>query len=404
MALGLITEYNPFHFGHLYHLKKSKKITGSQDTIVVMSGNFTQRGEVAIFDKYLRTKMALQNGADIVIELPTLYSTSSAEFFARESINILNKSGIVDCVCFGSESGNIEKLKKVSSFFVNEKKGLNTEYKIILNKYLKDGLSYPTARNKSYKHFFEDDIILNSPNNILGIEYLKAIEEQNSPIKAFTIDRIKSNYNSKKIEGVITSATSIRNALHNSNMENLSRCMPNQSLIKDTPFAQYNKLSPIFHYIINKSSNSEISSILDVTEGLENRIVNISNDNYLLSDIIKEVKSKRFTLTKIQRAILHIILNIKKDYFKYYNNLGGVPYIRVLGFNKNKDYLLKNLIKKSELPVVTNLKKAHSLLNDDAYNLLIREVQNTDIYNLTIDKYKKNYEFSQPLVIQSFNS
>ncbi len=402
MALGLITEYNPFHYGHLYHLNKSKKITESKDTIVVMSGNFVQRGETAIFDKYTRTQMAISSGVDMVIELPTLYSTSSAEFFARESINILQQSGVVDSVSFGSECGNINELQKISSFFVNEKLGLNKEYKKILKMYLKEGITYPSARNKAFAHFFDNNEILLSPNNILAIEYLKAIEELSSSIKAFTINRIKSDYNSKDIEGIITSATSIRNELSKSNYKDIKNSMPtdNFDLIKNINYSDYNKLSSIFHYMIKTKSTDELSNILDVTEGLENRIINTTNENFLLSDIIKNTKTKRFTLTKIQRAILHIILNITKDYFNYYNTLGGVQYIRVLGFNKNKSYLLKELSKKSSLPVITNLKNAKSLLNTNSYNLLLDEIKYTDIYNLTNNIYKKNYEFNQPLIIK----
>ncbi len=399
MALGLITEYNPFHYGHLHHLNKSKKITNNKDTIVVMSGNFTQRGEPAIYDKYLRTNMALQNGVDMVIELPTLYSTSSAEFFARETINILNKCGIVDSVCFGSECGNISELKKISSFFVEEKKGMNPDYKNVLNKYLKEGINYPTARNRAYEYFFGNNEILSSPNNILGIEYLKALEEQNSSINPFTINRIKSDYNSTEIEGIITSATSIRNSLHKNNISELKKCMPNANLINNVTFSDYNKLSTVFHYIVHNLESNELGNILDITEGLENRIVNIANETFLLSNIINKVKTKRFTLTKIQRAILHIILNIQKSTFEYYNQLGGTPYVRVLGFNKEKQYLLKQLTQKSELPVITNLKNAKNILNNDAYNLLCSEIKYTDIYNLTVNKYKKNYELSQSLVI-----
>ncbi len=402
MTLGLITEYNPFHYGHLYHLNKSKKITENKDTVIVMSGNFVQRGEPAIFDKYTRTKMAIDNGADMVIELPTIYSTSSAEFFARESINLLNQSGIVNAISFGSECGKTDELKKISSFFVQEKKGLQPEYKTILNNFLKEGINYPTARNKAYNYLFGENNFLSSPNNILGIEYLKAIEELSSSIIPYTIDRIKSNYNSEKIEGTITSATSIRKELIKGNYENLKNNMPtnNFELIKNIPYSNYDNLSSIFHFILKTKTKEEISNILDISEGLENRILNISDNTFLLSDIFKNTKTKRFTLTRIQRAILHIILNINKDYFNYYNNIGGVQYVRVLGFNKNKPHLLKELTKKSSLPVITNLKNANSILNNDAYRLLLDEIKYTDIYNLTRNEYKKNYELSKSLIMK----
>ncbi len=402
MALGLIVEYNPFHYGHLYHLNKSKKTTQNKDVIVVMSGNFVQRGLPAIFDKYTRTKMALLNGADIVIELPTLYSTSSAEFFAKESINILNQTGIVNAVSFGSECGSIQDMKKVSSFLLSEKNNKNTEYANILNKYLKEGLSYPDARNKACSHFISNDNILKSPNNILGIEYLKALEHFSSKIEPYTITRIKSDYNSEEIEGVITSATSIRNELFNNNYNNILQSVPTTSLdlIKSSSkISNYDNLSDIFHYILKTKNIDEIKNILDITEGLENRIISQADNNYLLSDIIKNVKTKRYTLTKIQRAILHILLNIDKDYFDYYNNLNGVQYIRVLGFKKDKSHILKDLSEKSTLPVILNLKNAKSILSDDALAMLNDEIKFTDIYNLTINKHIKNYEYKMPLVI-----
>ncbi len=398
--VGIIAEYNPFHLGHLYHLQQSKLITNSDNVIVVMSGNFTQRGLPTIFDKNIRVSNALKNGVDLVLELPVPFATSSAEYFARESVNILNSSNIVDYLSFGSENGDLSHLSRIASFFNNEKLHGNNKYSTLLNKYLNKGLSFPKARNLAYNDYFDcDDLVLNNPNNILGIEYLKALETFNSNIKPITIKRLLSNYHSNDIEGSITSATSIRNEIYNNNFNSVINCLPTSSIssieniINNKNLPLYNNLSPILHYILCSTSKENLLNISNMKEPLLNRLIEVSNDNFNIDDLLFNLKAKNFNLTSLQRTLLHLILNIKKDEFT------TSKYIRVLGFNRNKSFLLNDLINKSSLPVVTNLKNAHTILDSNAMDLLNKEIQSTDIYNLCKpNSTRKNFEYTSPLI------
>ena len=212
-VLGIISEYNPFHNGHLYHLENSKKITGCDYSIAIMSGNFTQRGSTSVVNKWEKTKMALSNGIDLVIELPVLYSISSSENFADGAIKILNSLGIVDCVSFGSETADINVLNTIADVLYSEP----NEYKNILSHELKKGLSFPKARENALLMYINDirnySGVLSSPNNILAIEYLKALKKYKSTIKPFCIKRFESDYNSNNFSNNIASATAIRNLI-----------------------------------------------------------------------------------------------------------------------------------------------------------------------------------------------
>ncbi|WP_317368695.1 nucleotidyltransferase family protein, partial [uncultured Tyzzerella sp.] len=254
--LGIITEYNPFHNGHKLHIEKSKQKTNSKYCIVVMSGNFSQRGEPAIFDKYLRTKMALLNGADIVLELPLIFATASAELFSLGAIDILDKTGIVNNICFGSEEGNLENFLEISNILSNEP----VKFKQLLSEFLNDGLSFPKARLKALETFLNKPLdFLNKPNNILSIEYLKAIKKLNSNIVPKTILRENSSFHSNSIEGNIASATAIRQAFFKDNIHNIKNVIPDncfnliESIPKDT-IPNINNYTDILKYIL-KTSN-----------------------------------------------------------------------------------------------------------------------------------------------------
>ena len=228
-VLGIIAEYNPFHNGHLYHLEQSKKLTGADYTIAIISGNFTQRGSTSLIDKWSKTKMALLNGVDLVIELPVLYAISSAENFACGAIKILNSLNIVNYLSFGSETSNIDILNKFADVLYNEPK----EYQNLLSHELKKGLSFPKARENALLMYINDIRnsvnILSSPNNILGIEYLKALKKYNSPIQPITISRLESDYNSTSFSNNIASATAIRNLVNNKSFDIINNLLPASS-------------------------------------------------------------------------------------------------------------------------------------------------------------------------------
>lgn len=394
--LGIITEYNPFHNGHKLHIEKSKEKTNSKYCIVVMSGNFSQRGEPTIFDKYLRTKMALLNGADIVLELPLIFATASAELFSLGAIDILDKTGIVTNICFGSEEGSLEKFLEVSNILSNE----TLEFKQHLYKFLDNGLSFPRARLNALEKTLNKPLgFLNEPNNILSIEYLKAINKLNSTIIAKTIKREKAHFNSNNINGNIASATAIRQAFFKNNIDSIKNVIPNNCFKLIQNISQNNipiidNYTSILKYLLKVSNIENIKQIADVTEGIENKILDNTNVDSI-TELINNVKSKRYTYTKLQRTILHILLNITKDDQQYLKeNLN--PYIRVLGFKKSSSHLLKELTINAKVPVITNLKNAKKQIDKNAMYYLNKEVMSTDIYYLSKNK---NEEYRQPLVI-----
>ncbi len=389
-VLGIVAEYNPFHNGHLQHLELSKKITNSKYTIAVMNGNFTERGETAIVDKWSRTKMALLNGIDLVIELPLIYSISSAENFAFGSIKILDSLNIVDTISFGAEYSNIPLFYKVSEILVNEPE----KYKKILNIELNKGLSYPKARETALLSFLGNDKkyidILSNPNNILAIEYIKALKKLHSSIIPYSIKR-SSDYSDKCIHGNIASGSAIRYALKNNNLAILSKVMPESSYsilkenIKDNRLVDISKFDKLILYKLRNMSLAEIANLPDVNEGLENLIKKASLTCSTIPELIKMIKSKRYTITRIQRILLYILLDITKDNMEFSKKIS--PYIRVLGFNSNGQNLLSKISKSNpNLPIITSVKKFEDkCTNTYLKDLLYKDILATNIYTLGYD-------------------
>ncbi len=401
--VGLVTEYNPFHNGHLYHLLKSKEITGSC-AVAVMSGNFVQRGEPAIVDKFLRTQMALENGVDIVLELPVFFATANAEFFARGAIKTLMGSNTVDSVCFGSECGDLSVIEKLADFFCNKGQAYEAE----LKEELSEGVSFPRARQQALEKFLRPEEIdcLSQPNNILAVEYLKALRQSGSWIVPFTVPRLKSSHNALSLEGSFSSSTAVRAVMRNKGSlptESLPPTTINilsaqgfrndqgiseDNLVSSGNMASLNELSEIFHYIVDRSSPKYLASLSEVSEGLENRIIRAAKEAFLLSDILALLKTKRYTYARLQRIALHIILGItKKDYFFY--GCKGPLYIRVLGFRKESENELRRLCKNSTLPVITNVKHANRLSHGAQY-MLEKDLQASDMYYLATGLKKRS--------------
>ena len=228
-VLGIIGEYNPFHNGHLYHLEQSKRMTGANYTVAIMSGNFTERGSTALINKWSRTEIALNNGIDLVIELPVLYATSSAEGFAEGAIKILNSLKVVDYISFGAETSNIDILQEIANILYAEPKN----YKALLAQELNKGLSFPKSRENALMLYLNNEKysnIISSPNNILGIEYIKALKKLKSNIKPISIARFEAGYNDTSYTGNIASATAIRNIVKNGGFDILKRLLPDSSL------------------------------------------------------------------------------------------------------------------------------------------------------------------------------
>lgn len=398
-VLGIIAEYNPFHNGHLYHLKESKKATGAEYTVAIISGNFTQRGSTSIIDKWKKTEMALQNGVDLIIELPVLYSISSSENFAEGSIKILNSLGIINFLSFGSETSDIKILNNFANILYDEPK----EYKKILSNYLDTGLSFPKARENALLEYiknFEDvntnfdnyQNILSSPNNILGIEYLKALKKYKSSIKPVCIKRSIADYNSSdiSINTSIASATAIRELIKNKNFNTIKTVIPEKSysILADCinsgciiPDLNYFEKEII--YVLRKMSIKEIANLPDVSEGLEFLIKKAVNSCNTLTELLNTIKSKRYTITRLQRILLYALLDISKKDMKLSKEVDS-PYIRVLGFNDNGKKLISKIMDKNpNQPLITSVKKfVDNNSNTSLQTMLNKDIFATNVYSL----------------------
>jgi len=400
--LGLVTEYNPFHNGHLYHLNKSKEATGSTHTIAVMSGNFLQRGEPALIHKWARAEMAVRCGVDLVIELPTIYACATAEFFALGSVSLLNELNSVNSICFGSESGNLKYLNDIAHIIVKSPKDYNEKLKNFLN----EGKSFPASRSlaiiehlKSNNNLHENEIleiekIIKSPNNILAIEYLKALIRLDSPITPYTITRIKAGYHSLSLDESIASATAIREHINKYNsLDKIKSVMPeasfeilNNLFKEDLGPVSTNDLSQSIMAILRREDPSNLKRFFDVVEGLENKLHSCSLKSDSLEDLYTCVKSKRYTATRIQRICMHILLNLTKDMAVDYGQ-APPPYARILAFNNKGREILRLCDKQSNIPLINkvSLFKPESLIQQE---LLKLDIKATNIYSLFIKNKK----------------
>lgn len=396
-VLGLITEYNPFHNGHAYHLDASKKETGATHTVAVMSGHFLQRGEPAIFDKWTRAKMAVMAGVDLVLELPTAYSSQSAELFAYGSVLTLDSIRVVDSICFGSESGDISRLSAVASILENEP----SKFKVLLKEKLDSGLTFPRAREAALGLFLDcgttayglcanDALgILGSPNNILSIEYLKSLSRLGSSIKPATIRRIAADYNSTQISGSICSATAIRECLkQGSSLEAISSVVPpaSYSLMRSvaaaglTPVTENSLLELLSYAVISKSDT--LSSYCDIREGMDNKIKSEIRRAPSYDELLSSLKSKRYTMTAIKRMLMNILLGVKKADVEVFRRLSSVPYIRILAFNDKGAELLKKIKHSSEVTIINKVPRLDSIRDETARKMLQYDIDSTDIFNI----------------------
>ena len=401
-VLGIIAEYNPFHNGHLYHLETSKKLTDADYTVAIISGNFTQRGSTSIVDKWSKTKMALENGIDLVIELPVLYSISSAENFADGAIKILNSLGIVDYLSFGAETSDISILNNIANILCSE----HEEYKNLLSIELEKGLSFPKARENALLDYIkntDDNVsenkiidfekyskVLSSPNNILGIEYLKALKKYKSSIKPVCISRFKSEYNSSSFSENIASATAIRELIKNKNFDTIKNVIPleSYSILMDCINSgcvapDLNCFEKEIIFTLRKMSIEEIFNLPDVSEGLEFSIKKAANSCNNINEFLDIVKSKRYTITRLQRILLYALLGISKEDMQLSKKVEK-PYIRVLGFNDNGKKLVSEIATKNpELKLITSVKKfVDSNFNKNLQIIFAKDVLATDVYSL----------------------
>lgn len=368
--VGIIAEYNPFHNGHLYHLNKVKNMFPNSYLILVLIGNFTQRADISIINKWDKTKIALEYGFDLVVELPYNIATSSASIYALGAIKILDELNC-DYLVFGSETNDVEKFKEIAI-----KTSKNKIYQDKIKYFLDKGFNYPKSCSLALEHLFKDKI--DKPNDVLALEYVRSIINLKSKIKPISIKRT-NNYNDTNINDKITSASSIRKNI--SNKELIINTLPKKSydLINNINYDDF------FKYLKYEIlTNDNLNDILDVDEGIENKLKKeiISVDK--LKDLILKVKSKRYSYNRIKRMLLHILTKTKKDYDK------EVKYIRVLGMNLNGMKILKEAKKNSNLQIVTKFKKEY-------YKLFEDDIKASKLYSL-LTKYDVKRDFSKPII------
>ena len=376
-ATGIVVEYNPFHNGHKLHLLEAKK--NSELVIAVMSGNFLQRGEPGIYDKWTRAEMALENGVDIVVELPVFYANQSAEIFSFGAVDILEKLGI-ETLVFGSESKNLEKLLKIAEFQIEKKELLDEKVK----EYIKDGVSYPNAMNKVLKEHLGELGVLQS-NDILGLEYIKAIKKLKSSIKVNMIKREGVGYHDDKIVGDIASATLIREKIKNNKGKNVEELMPRESynlLGKPIFLEDYYEL--IRYEIINNFEN--LKNISDMEQGLENRIYKMAIKYRDFKEFYNNLMTKRYTNGRIQRILTHILLGVDRKIIE--RTKKGISYVKILGFSKQGAKYLKENKENFGIKLLSGLKNVSLILDEEERELLNFEIKCDRIYNI-INPYEE---------------
>lgn len=395
-AVGLVTEYNPFHNGHLYHLNKAMELTGADISVAVMSGDFVQRGEPAVLDKYVRASMALNSGVNLVVELPVNYAVSSAESFAVGALKVLDYIK-ADSIAFGSESGDIERLSKLAHILCDNEDALYKE----ISKYTANGISYAAARQKTVEKLTDKDTaaMLTSSNNILAVEYLKAIIKNNYAIKPYTIKRKGDSYNDTDIRSDYASATALR---ENLKADNISKYIPvkaglilssntNYIYPDDITEALFTRLLDILFasgydknvFIENVMKYSDVNkeiagrlykSAMDmITRTVPHGAGSKDNEAFSFGSLCEHIKTKEVPLSRIKRALIRITLGLDKKHMEKYTN---EPYIRVLGFDKKGQEYLSYIRKTVEVPLITKTADYKEMLLDD--------IHAANIYNMIV--------------------
>ena len=376
-VIGLIGEYNPIHLGHIYQINKIKEIYPNSIIILITNTTFTQRGEVSILNKWNKALLSLNNNIDLVVELPFVYATQSADIFAKGALYILNKLKI-DTLVFGSESNDIDKLINIAKIQLG-----NKEYDNIVKEYLSNGINYPTALSKALKDTL--NYTTNKPNDLLGISYIKEILRNNYNIKPVSIKRT-NNYHGKEINNSIANASLLRN-MYNSN-QNIDDYIP-----KNTTKYLYKNLTNESYYSYLKYkiiTEKDLSIYQTVDEGIENRIKKVINKSNTWEELLKNIKTKRYTYNKINRMLIHILTNLTKEEAKN----SKIDYIRILGFNKKGKQHLNNIKKELDIPIITNYKPNISKLLDI-------ELRTTSIYTLPLKDNLEELEYKQKPIIKN---
>lgn len=387
-SCGIIAEYNPFHNGHAYLVQEARRKSGAEVVIAVMSGNFLQRGEPAIIDKWTRTQEALCHGVDLVIELPVFYAVQSADYFAKGGIKLLQSLN-VDSLCFGTDSKSPMDYQAFASFHFQHQEEIETAFQSLRN----NGMNYPQQMTEVYRQLFPDWMLdFSSPNHLLGMSYAKENILYEHPMTLYAVERKQSGYHDQEIDDQpFASATAIRQAVFQKNQALLSKVVPEQTwqdLSKpSTPFVSWKMLWPFLQYQLSTSNPEQLRNIYQMTEGVEYRLLAEMDRSRNFTDFIEAVKTKRLTWTRIQRLCVYLLLQMTEVEVK---QSWANDYLRVLGFNQKGQQFLKERKKVCSLPIVTNIsRKNESLLRLDirageVYRLAAGLLETQDYYRKPI--------------------
>lgn len=410
---AIICEYNPLHYGHLYHIQKAKELSGCDAIMCIQAGNFTQRGEPAISNKYVRARMALEAGADIVVQIPTAYCCSSAEIFSLAGVKIANSFKNVTHLAFGCETENYELLKEVAKFFANEPK----EYKDKLKKFLDQGDSLPVSRQKAVEEMMKEDKvvfseitetlnILTKPNNILAIEYLKALYKTKSKIEPIFTTRSNSDYNSADLNGKDSSATAIRTRLISKNkIKSIKKLVPSftYDLLKEEMnlygLPDIDLYNDLCSFVVKTSSAKDIKNVYDVSEGIENRFIESATKFKDFNELLLDVKTKRYTYTRLKRIALRLVLKIEKEIVSNIYKMDKLPFVKVLAFNAENKDLLSNV--DADTNIIIRNKNVVKNPSNEYKTLAEIEDRANAVYNMLLRKSKTIPKFAPDLYAQT---
>lgn len=409
-AAGIIAEYNPFHNGHEYHIRRTREETGADYVIVAMSGNFVQRGAPALVDKYRRTRSALMAGADIVLQIPPSYSLASAEGFAEGAVSLLMSTGVVQYLSFGTEAGTLNDISKIARILADEP----SDFKKSLQKHLKSGIPFPNARSRALIECCPEMTgiteLTSSPNNILAIEYLKSLIRLRSTIKPVTIRRFGAGYNDPYIPGQSgISAKAIREAVsYGSYNDSIAEYMPGESFesireaIEKKQVLTEDDFSEMIIYKLIMERQQRYTKYLDVSDDLSDRIVNNLDKYTGFSDFCNLIKTKDKTYTRVSRALFHILLGIKDKAEDSREYTGQCPYIRILGFRKRAESLVSDMKSSASVPIITGYTDAEKNLYSEQLRQLKDESRIEDLY-FAVQTLKSGIpskpDMSRPLIV-----
>lgn len=381
-VLGIIAEYNPLHNGHLYHIEQCRQQSGADYIVVIMSGNFTQRGEAAILDKWTRSRLAVENGVDLVLELPFAYAVNSAEYFARGGVKILDSLGCVTHLGFGAESGTVNQLQEIADFITDE----NEEFRQLMRNNLDQGISYAKSREICINQLLGSAYseLIKSPNNILAIEYLKQLKLSKSSIKPIMVNRKGAGYHDTEPADGFASATAIRSCLTH---EIIRDFVPSNVADAMEEYGMYQDYFQLIQSKVISTSADDLRKILSIGEGIENRMKDQIRMSGSVEDFVDRIVSKRYPKTRIHRILCQLLIGLTYFDDEYY--------ARILAAGPGGTDLLKKIRKEADIPVITNINKIEDLPELIRYDILAGDMYNIIAGN---DLYKKSDYVMHPFI------